>query len=288
MQAIKGLVGAGLFVGYVAHLLISSRMHKPNKQSENRGENRGDKEYETLQQYQEEMEKKQGEMPEDSEHEIQQQYQEDIEYQAKSGALHVFTGPMFCGKTTRLIKEIVLYADLSGRAPLLINHIRDTRDNKNIVSSHSSQFLGLSSKIKTIAVDCLLSADVSDYDVIGIDEAQFFNDLVAVVRKWVRAGKQVYCSGLDSDFKMQTFGQINQLLPLSDTFTKMQGLCHHCLRDQGSNVRMDTISKASFTGKISRSGKIIEIGASDLYVAVCRYHHQALHRQLYHGGKQHN
>ena len=101
----------------------------------------------------------------------------------QSGSLHVFTGAMFSGKTTRLCTEISKYADISEYPPLMISHVIDNRDDRSAVSSHSSQFKGLSHKVASIKVARLGNVDVSKYPVIGIDEAQFFPDLYEMAVK---------------------------------------------------------------------------------------------------------
>ena len=185
------------------------------------------------------------------------------------GSLTVYTGPMFCGKTTHLIDNVTRYADLSiSCTPLVINHSADTRDISKVISSHGSSYKGLSHKITAISVDHLRNVDVKSYSVIGIDEAQFFDDLVECVTQWVRMGKHVYVSGLDSDFRGEKFGFIADLLPEADTFVKMQAVCEVCLKSG------DTITPASFTSKHSGSSSAqIEVGGHDLYIPACRRHH---------------
>lgn len=186
-----------------------------------------------------------------------------------AGSLTVYTGPMFCGKTTHLIDNVTRYADLSiSCTPLVINHSADTRDVSKVISSHGSSYKGLSHKITAISVNHLKNVNVGPYFVIGIDEAQFFDDLVECVISWVRMGKHVYVSGLDSDFKGEKFGFIADLLPEADTFIKMQAVCEVCLKSGG------VITPASFTSKHSGSSSAqIEVGGHDLYIPVCRRHH---------------
>jgi len=93
--------------------------------------------------------------------------------QFNSGKLHIVIAPMFAGKSIWISQKLGMMADL-GSKTLYINHSYDDRgdENDNIdITSHSSQFRGLSNKIKSIKIKDLGEIDISDYDVIGIDEA---------------------------------------------------------------------------------------------------------------------
>ena len=198
----------------------------------------------------------------------------------KAGSLTVYTGPMFCGKTTHLITEITKWVDINrcngslNNRPLLINHCKDIRDKKNIISSHSSSYKGLSSYIDVISSKDLISIDTYDRYVIAVDEAQFFPDLVEAVTKWLSEGIHVYCAGLDSDYKMEIFGSIHMLVHLADNFTKLPAICSICIRDiNNTPITPSNLSRASFTARIDQSvTNQIQIGGSDLYIPVCRRH----------------
>lgn len=188
--------------------------------------------------------------------------------------LHVYVGPMFSSKTSTMLKNLTLIADtLEDNAKIcLINSKLDTRDLNNVISSHSSGFKGLSKKITIFSTDKLDLIDVDNYDIIGIDEAQFYPDLYTFVVSNLKKGKTIYCAGLDGDSNMENFGEIYKLLPISDTFTKLNAICKMCLNNMKGCFSINEVPKAAFTCKISKSNSRIDIGGDDKYIAVCREH----------------
>ena len=93
---------------------------------------------------------------------------------------------MFGGKTTALISKLTRVADIGFKA-LYINHsddVRDTTSGCKYVTTHNSQFRGLSKKVKSLSIDSLNKVNIDAYDYIGIDEAHFFPDIESVVREW--------------------------------------------------------------------------------------------------------
>jgi thymidine kinase len=194
-------------------------------------------------------------------------------------SLTVYTGPMFSGKTSMLIKEITKYADISDkRCTLLINHVLDTRDEAKIISSHSSLYKGLSEKVDVVSLKMLSQVDISNYTVIGIDESNFFLDLVESVLKWLKVGKHIICVGLDSDHQMRPFGKIKELLHVADSFVKLTAVCSLCNAEilaRGDQITPLNIVPAPFTDKITADNdNLIDIGGNDKYIAVCRKHHK--------------
>jgi thymidine kinase len=200
-----------------------------------------------------------------------------------SGSLNVIVGGMYSGKTSRLIQEITRYADastLSGdnAKPLLINNALDSRSIETVISSHSSQFQGVSSRVDIISAKNLKDVDISNYHVIGVDEAQFFSDLFETVQVWLSQGKYIYCSGLNGDANQKHFGQIHMLLPICDNFEFLHAICQVCMEEKLKTHSILTpvdlqSMKASFSKRITSSESQIDIGASDKYIAVCRKHY---------------
>ena len=204
-----------------------------------------------------------------------------------SGSLLLYVGPMFSSKTTRLIHAITIYAD-TGKKVLYVNHSIDNRgaagQNETGVTTHNTNFKGLSSKVDWVKVSKLqdLSSKVDDYDVIGIDESQFFGDLEMMVRQWVnQKGKHVVCAGLDGDAEMKPFGQILNLVPICDNIVKLKASCEWCRLQieefHRVGLSMQPLQDAPFTRKkvVSTNGpdKQVEVGGADVYEPVCRYHH---------------
>lgn len=195
-------------------------------------------------------------------------------------SLQVFCGPMFSGKTSRMISEINKFIDIDKNyKAIIINHKLDTRDVDKIVSSHSSLYKGLNDKIDIITTSLLSEIDVSNYTIIGIDEINFYEneqDLVSTIENWLAQEKHIICAGLDGNHKMGKFGYISSLLHLSDDFVKLSAVCDICVKEilsRGEMITPRNITPAPFTKKIINDGNLIEIGGADKYIPVCRKHH---------------
>jgi thymidine kinase len=200
------------------------------------------------------------------------------------GYLQVFIGPMYAGKTTALILQLTHFADMAkftgNKGPLLINSASDTRDSTNIISSHNSSYKGLSDNIKVVSVKNLADADISDYNVIGIDEHHFFQDYAETVLKWKDAGKRIYSSGLVGDANQKDFGQIKELLPKIDKIVFLTAVCYTCLQKYTKSKKMPTPEilesmKAPFTKRLEIAGiqeSQIDVGATNKYIPVCGKH----------------
>src|SRR5436305_1726513 len=105
------------------------------------------------------------------------------QFSSEVGRLFLFIGPMFSRKTSRLLAELSTYADLQ-ISVAYINHSLDERETQcegNGVTTHNCLFKGLPDKITSLKSDKLSSLNLDRFDVIGIDEAQFFPDLISVV-----------------------------------------------------------------------------------------------------------
>jgi len=186
------------------------------------------------------------------------------------GSLHVYTGPMFSGKTSRVIREITLLADISElNKVIFINNILDVRDDACNISSHSSSYKGVSNKIMAVKAEKLSDIDVTDYTIIGIDEGNFYEDLYDTIKQWISQGKEIYCAGLDSDYKMNNFGKIHELLPISDSFIKLNALCYNC------NLKGYRINAPFTKKKNTLDNSIIDVGGFDKYYASCRNCHES-------------
>lgn len=196
-------------------------------------------------------------------------------------SLTVFTGPMFSGKTTSMLQEISRYTDISEKhKSLIINHNIDNRNLNTVISSHSSFYKGLSNKIDIVSTDDLSKVNVDKYVVIGIDEANFFTGLKNTIEKWIELGKHIICAGLDGSYKIEKFGEISDLLHLSDKFIKLTAICSVCLEELIKNkitITPYNTTPAPFTKKINirkENNNVIDVGGAEKYVAVCRKHHK--------------
>jgi thymidine kinase len=200
---------------------------------------------------------------------------------AHRGTLIIYLGPMFSGKTTRLNYDLTRFAD-KGLSTLKIVHAEDIRDDVASSdmsgSTHNSSYRSLSSKIKCVRVSELSKVDVSAYHAIGIDEAQFYPDIYQVVERWVEIeGKHVRIAGLDGDYSKRKFGQVLDLIPMCDKVKKLTASCVICLAElKKTNFHGNIFSlEAPFTKRLGTSTQQKDVGGSDKYIPVCRYHHSA-------------
>lgn len=197
-----------------------------------------------------------------------------------SGKLHCFVGPMFSGKTTAMIAKVVQCADVTGECVLVINHIMDkgrvvgNGDTTLGISSHCSQFGNMSAKLRTVYTDKLNDVDVSEYNLLALDETSFFEDLYDTICEWLSQGKHIYCAGLSGDFMNNNLGQVHRLLPIADNFIKLSAVCQLCT-EECKGCTPDMFIPAPFTAKISGDMTTTKAdqGGKDKYRAVCRYHY---------------
>ena len=182
-----------------------------------------------------------------------------------SGYLEIRMGPMRSGKSSYVALKIAKLAD-EGFKCLFINHALDERDcsmNVNTdgsFSRHGKTSFKLSKDIQHMKTDKLLNIDVSEYQVIGIDECQFFGEeIIDTVKRWVNEKhKIVFCSGLDGDIHKKTFGYLLQLIPEADNVVKQSADCLQCqheLRDKNLNHFYVLNLKAPFSALISNPKK---------------------------------
>lgn len=191
--------------------------------------------------------------------------------------LKIYVGSMFSGKTFAVLRELSQLSEMGLRV-IYINHSLDDRSD-TIYSSHStlmrSQEIDLDMvKIKNL-VDC---PDLSTYDVIAIDEAQFFEKfLVDFVKHLVEVkNKYVIVCGLDGDYNRNKFGHVLDLIPYADSVVKLHAFCKRCSESQ------KVIKNALFTycqhKSTADAETSINIGGADKYMAVCRECYLELHK----------
>lgn len=181
-------------------------------------------------------------------------------------SLDLIIGPMFSGKTTELIRRLNTFAAI-GKKCLYINSNLDNRESKNF-STHNPDLKSIT-KIhskKLEHINNILFAHVINYDVIGIDEFQLFNNSSNVVSNILhivdKMNKKVIISGLNGDFKREKFGNIIDMIPHCDSIIKLYPYCSSC-------AKHNKIEKALFSKKITDNTDVVDIGY-DNYIPVCR------------------
>ena len=186
---------------------------------------------------------------------------------SSSSYLELFIGPMFSGKTSKLV-EIYKQCLFCNIPVAVINHSIDKRYDDTLMSTHDKVmipciqtnklgdvWLTNDAKLQRLDDSCKLILA----EVILINEGQFFEDLLPTVEHMLQHNKKIYIGGLDGDFERKKFGQILDLIPLCDKITKITSLCSLC-KDGTPGI---------FSKRISSEKEQTVVGSSN-YIPVCR------------------
>jgi thymidine kinase len=189
----------------------------------------------------------------------------------KKAYLEIITGPMFSGKTSKLL-EIYKQCNFCNIPVSVINHSADKRYDETMLSTHDKSMIPCIQTDKISKVwfynDLDETFDIEsgndhmslrNADVILINEAQFFDDLYVCVNDMLKENKKIFVSGLDGDFERKKFGQILDLFPLCDKITKLTSLCSLCKNGE----------PGIFSMRLNKNKSQMLIG-SDNYIPVCR------------------
>ena len=176
-------------------------------------------------------------------------------HQKRKGAIEVICGSMFSGKTEELIRRLKR-AKIAKQKVEIFKPVMDVRYDESNIVSHDSNLIH-STPIPASSNILLLSHEV---DVVGIDEAQFFdNGLPNVCEQLANSGLRVIVAGLDMDYTGKPFGPMPQLLAIADYITKVHAICMHC--GDLANHSFRTVSDNS----------LIVLGEKESYIPLCRY-----------------
>lgn len=182
--------------------------------------------------------------------------------QFQNGYLEIILGPMFSGKTSKLI-DIYKQYDFCNINVLVVNHSDDNRYDTTKMTTHDGKQIDCE-KWSTITefMDYHAVQLMDDFPLaILINEGQFFPDLQPCVQRLLNLYKaHVYVCGLDGDFQRQRFGQLLDLIPLCDKVTKLTSLCVGCRNG----------TPAIFSHRITEDIEQKKIGSSESYIPVCR------------------
>jgi thymidine kinase len=182
----------------------------------------------------------------------------------KSGWLEVITGPMYCGKSEELIRRL-RRVKIAKQKVKVFKPVLDNRYSKNDVVSHSGN------SIDAVPVDHpeeILERIDDTVDVVGIDEAQFFNeDLIEICEDLADRGIRVIMAGLDRDFRNQPFGPMPGLMARAEYVDKLHAICIQCGEPASRTQRLIDGEPAA------ADDPVILVGASEVYEARCRSCH---------------
>ena len=172
----------------------------------------------------------------------------------RSGWIEVICGSMFSGKTEELIRRLKR-AKIAMQKVEIFKPSSDIRYDQDNVVSHDENALGSTPIIESKQ---MLIVD-DDVEVVGVDEAQFFDmELPKVCQSLALRGIRVIVAGLDMDYKGQPFGPMPNLLAVAEYITKVHAICHHC-----GNL-------ATHSYRLSDQKDQIVLGEKDLYEPRCR------------------
>ncbi|KGE15793.1 thymidine kinase [Sphingobacterium deserti] len=177
-----------------------------------------------------------------------------IQKNAQVGSIEVICGSMFSGKTEELIRRMKR-AQFAKLPVEIFKPAIDIRYDERAVVSHNSNSIP-STPISHSSAILLLRADTK---VVGIDEAQFFDEeLPNVCVQLANAGVRVIVAGLDMDFKGMPFGPIPALMAIAEHVTKVHAVCMQCG------------APANYSFRISGQEERVILGEKDIYEPRCR------------------
>ena len=178
-----------------------------------------------------------------------------LESANKPGWIEVICGSMFSGKTEELIRRMRRAVFANQRVEIFKPQI-DVRYSVDEVVSHNSNSIQ-STPVESSAQILLMTADV---DVVGIDEAQFFDEgIVDVCMTLANRGIRVIVAGLDMDYLGKPFGPMPQLMARAEHVDKVHAIC----------VRWGNIAQHS--SRLPANDQLVVLGEKDTYVPICRH-----------------
>jgi thymidine kinase len=178
-----------------------------------------------------------------------------LESAKKAGWIEVICGSMFSGKTEELIRRLKR-AKFANQRVEIFKPMIDIRYSKEEVVSHDSNVIR-STPIESSAGILLNTANT---DVVGVDEAQFFdNGIVEVCQTLAANGIRVIVAGLDMDYTGKPFGPMPNLMAVAEYVTKVHAICVRC-----GNL-------AHHSHRLSDSDKLVMLGERESYEPICRH-----------------
>lgn len=182
-----------------------------------------------------------------------------------TGSVEVITGSMFSGKTDEMIRRL-RRATIARQKVQVFKPIIDNRYQVERVTSHAGTAFD--------AIPIAHVAEIFDHldketTVVAIDEAQFFDDVViSIVQDLASRDIRVIIAGLDTDFRGEPFGCMPELMAIAETVDKLQAICMICGEPASRTQRLVNNQPARY------DDPIIIVGASEMYEARCRKHHE--------------
>ena len=181
------------------------------------------------------------------------------------GSIEVVCGSMFSGKTDELIRRLIR-ATIAKQKVQVFKPAIDVRYAVEKVTSHAGSNFDAIPVEKSTDIREKLDADTT---VVGIDEAQFFDpQIVQIADELAARGIRVLVAGLDTDFRGEPFGPMPLLMSRAEHVDKLHAICMVCGDEASRTQRL-------VNGKPARyDDPVVIVGASELYEARCRLHHE--------------
>jgi thymidine kinase len=171
------------------------------------------------------------------------------------GTIEVICGSMFSGKSEELIRRL-RRAQIARQKVQIFKPGVDDRFEEDHIVSHNQQRLP---SVRVPDAATLMACVAEDTEVLGIDEAQFFDDdLVAVCEELAASGHRVIVAGLDKDYRGAPFEPLPALLAVAEYITKTLAICMQCGEP------------ANFSQRLTASRERVVVGADEAYEARCR------------------
>jgi len=181
-------------------------------------------------------------------------FENSINGEPRMGWIEVITGSMFSGKTEELIRRLKR-AKIARQTVEIFKPLIDNRYSETEVVSHDENAIP-STPVSSSANILQLALKV---DVVGIDEAQFFDlGLIEVCNTLADSGIRVIVAGLDMDYRGRPFGPIPGLMAIAEYVTKVHAICQKC-----GNL-------AQYSFRKSQDEKLVLLGEQDEYEPLCR------------------
>jgi len=174
------------------------------------------------------------------------------------GSIEVITGSMFSGKTEELIRRL-RRAELAGLGVLIFKPSYDSRYHTGRIVSHDQNSIPCESVNTSSEIPRLIQEKGHQIQVIGIDEAQFFDpEIIEIVRNLSFQNYRVIIAGLDMDFLGNPFGPMPALMAVAEDVTKARAICSDCGNE------------ATFSFRHHGDSETWMLGAQDQYRPLCR------------------
>jgi thymidine kinase len=181
------------------------------------------------------------------------------------GSIEVVCGSMFSGKTDELIRRM-RRAVIARQKVQVFKPSVDVRYALEKVTSHAGADFDAIPVEKSENILDKLDADTT---VVGVDEAQFFDDgILEVTARMAEKGIRVLVAGLDQDFRGRPFGPMPMLMAMAERVDKLQAICMVCGEPASRTQRLVNGQPARF------DDPVVIVGASEMYEARCRRHHE--------------